>query len=99
MQWTFLRENRAVVAEKLRRGEYDGLVQTGLGRVDELAYLMASLNFFGHLAAIPVAEKRAGIPNDLQKRCLTLMPVLEVPTIANVPDRLFKDAGLSSTVR
>ena len=94
MQWTFLRENRAVVAEKLRRGEYDGLVQTGLGRADELVYLMASLNFFEHLAAIPVAEKRAGIPNDLQKRCLTLMPVLGVPTIANVPDRLFKDAGL-----
>ena len=48
-EWTFLRENREAVAEKLRRGEYDGLVQTGLGRADELVYLMASLKFFEHL--------------------------------------------------
>jgi hypothetical protein len=94
MQWTFLSENRAAVAEKLRRGEYDGLVQTGMGRADELVYLMASLKFFDHLDQIRVTEERAGIPNDLQKRCLALMPVLGIPTIANTPERLFKDAGL-----
>ena len=70
MEWTFLRENREAVAEKLRRGEYDGLVQTGLGRADELVYLMASLKFFEHLDQVAVVEERAGIPNDLQKRCL-----------------------------
>ena len=94
MQWTFLRENRAAVAEKLRRGEYDGLVQTGMGRADELVYLMTSLKFFDHLDQIEVPEERAGIPNDLQKRCLAIMPVLGIPTIANTPERLFKDAGL-----
>jgi len=94
MPWTWLRENRTAVADKLRRGEYDGLVQTGLGRADELVYLMASLNFFEHLDQIEIVEQRAGIPNDLQKRCLALLPVLGIPTIANVPDRLFKDAGL-----
>jgi len=40
-----LSENRAAVGKKLRRGEYDGLVQTGMGRTDELVYLMASLKF------------------------------------------------------
>jgi hypothetical protein len=94
MQWTFLRENREAVAEKLRRGEYDGLVQTGMGRADELVYLMASLKFFEHLDQVEVAEERAGIPNVLQKRCLAVMPVLGIPTIANTPERLFKDAGL-----
>jgi len=94
MQWTFLRENREAVAEKLRRGEYDGLVQTGMGRADELVYLMASLKFFEHLDQVAVAEERAGIPNALQKRCLAVMPVLGIPTIANTPERLFKDAGL-----
>jgi len=94
MQWTVLRESRETVAEKLRRGEYDGLVQTGLGRADELVYLMASLKFFDHLDQIEVPEERTGIPNDLQKRCLAIMPVVGIPTIANVPTRLFKDAGL-----
>ena len=94
MQWTFLSENRAAVAEKLRRGEYDGLVQTGMGRADELVYLMASLKFFEHLDQVEVVEERAGIPNGLQKRCLAVMPVLGIPTIANTPERLFKDAGL-----
>jgi hypothetical protein len=94
MQGTFLRENRESVAEKLRRGEYDGLVQTGMGRADELVYLMASLKFFDHLDQMKVPEERAGIPNDLQKRCLAIMPVLGIPTIANTPERLFKDAGL-----
>jgi len=94
MQWTFLRENREAVAEKLRRGEYDGLVQTGMGRADELVYLMASLKFFEHLDQVEVVEERAGIPNDLQKRCLAIMPVLGIPTIANIPERLFQDAGL-----
>jgi len=32
MAWALLRENREAVAAKLRRGEYDGLVQTGMGR-------------------------------------------------------------------
>ena len=94
MEWTLLCENRDAVAEKLRRGDYDGLVQTGMGRADELVYLMASLKFFDHLDQIKVTEKRAGIPNDLQKRCLAIMPVVGIPTIANVPERLFKDAGL-----
>lgn len=94
MEWTLLYENRDAVAEKLRRGEYDGLVQTGMGRADELVYLMAALKFFEHLDQVEVAEERAGIPNDLQKRCLAIMPVVGIPTIANVPDRLFKDAGL-----
>jgi len=94
MSWAFLSENHDAVAEKLRRGEYDGLVQTGLGRADELVYLMASLKFFDHLDQIQVAEERAGIPNDLQKRCLAILPVLGIPTIANTPERLFKDAGL-----
>ena len=36
MEWTFLRENREAVAEKLRRGEYaraidEGLATRGLG--------------------------------------------------------------------
>jgi len=94
MQWTCLSENRAAVGEKLRRGEYDGLVQTGMGRADELVYLMASLKFFDHLEQLPVTEARTGIPNDLQKRCLALMPLLGIPTIAHTPTRLFKDAGL-----
>jgi Transposase DDE domain len=94
MPWTFLNENRAAVAEKLRRGEYDGLVQTGMGRADELVYLMASLRFFEHLDQVEVVEERAGIPNDVQKRCLALLPVVGIPTIANTPARLFKDAGL-----
>jgi len=94
MEWTLLYENRDAVAEKLRRGEYDGLVQTGMGRADELVYLMASLKFFEHLDQVEVLEERAGIPNDLQKRCLAVMPVLGIPTIANTPERLFKDAGL-----
>ena len=94
MQWTFLRENREAVAEKLRRGEYDGLVQTGMGRTDELVYLMASLKFFEHLDRVEVVEERAGIPNDLQKRLLAILPVLGIPTLANTPARLFKDAGL-----
>jgi hypothetical protein len=94
MQWTLLCENRAAVAEKLQRGDYDGLVQTGMGRADELVYLMTSLKFFDHLDQIEIPEERAGIPNDLQKRCLAIMPVVGIPTIANVPERLFKDAGL-----
>lgn len=94
MPWTFLNENRAAVTEKLRRGEYDGLVQTGMGRADELVYLMASLKFFEHLDQVEVVEERAGIPNDLQKRCLAILPVVGIPTIANTPERLFKDAGL-----
>jgi hypothetical protein len=94
MAWALLRENREAVAAKLRRGEYDGLVQTGMGRADELVYLMNSLHFFDHLEQVEVKEERAGIPNDLQKRCLAVMPILGIPTIANVPDRLFKDAGL-----
>jgi hypothetical protein len=65
-----------------------------MGRADELVYLMASLKFFEHLDQVEVAEERVGIPNDLQKRCLAVMPVLGVPTIANTPERLFKDAGL-----
>jgi hypothetical protein len=94
MPWTFLNENRAAVAEKLRRGEYDGLVQTGMGRADELVYLMASLKFFEHIDQVKVVEERTGIPNDVQKRCLALLPVVGIPTIANTPARLFKDAGL-----
>jgi hypothetical protein len=94
MPWTFLNENRAAVTEKLRRGEYDGLVQTGMGRADELVYLMASLKFFEHLDQVEVVEERAGIPDDLQKRCLAILPVVGIPTIANTPERLFKDAGL-----
>ena len=94
MQWALLRENREGVAEKLRRGEYDGLVQTSMGRADELVYLMASLKFFEHLDQVAVIEERVGIPNGLQKRGLAIMPVLGIPTIANTPERLFKDAGL-----
>jgi hypothetical protein len=55
---------------------------------------MASLNFFEHLHQVEVVEERAGIPNDLQKRCLAILPVVGIPTIANTPERLFKDAGL-----
>jgi hypothetical protein len=65
-----------------------------MGRADELVYLMASLKFFEHLDQVEVVEERAGIPNDLQKRCLAVMPVLGIPTIANTPARLFQDAGL-----
>jgi len=39
-------------------------------------------------------EERAGVPNDLQKRCLAVMPILAIPTIANLPNHLFKDASL-----
>ena len=84
MPWTFLNENRTAVAEKLRRGEYDGLVQTSMGRADELVYLMASLKSFEHLDQVEVVEERTGITNALQKRCLAIMPVLGIPVSVRV---------------
>jgi len=94
MTWVLLRRNQERVLERLKRRDYDSVALSDLGRMDELVYLMVELGFFEHLGLIEIERERTGIPDDLKLNMLAVMPVLSIPNIHQVPDYLFKDAGI-----
>jgi len=94
MAWVLLRRNQERVLERLKRRDYDSVALSDLGRMDELVYLMVELGFFEHLGLIEIERERTGIPDDLKLNMLAVMPVLSIPNIHQVPDYLFKDAGI-----
>lgn len=94
MAWVLLKQNQERVLQRLKRGDYDSVALSTIGRLDELVYLMVELKFFLHLGLIELNRQREGIPDDLMLNLLGIMPIFGVPNINQVPGTLLKDAGV-----
>src|SRR3972149_5567873 len=76
--WEWRRQDRAAVLDALKNGERPfAAMAAGLTELDELAYLAYSLGVFEALQLLKVGRKRDGIPDDLLKRTLVVLPFIQ----------------------
>src|SRR5512135_3604386 len=94
MNGEWRRNDRALVLECLRQGEYDALATTSQGALDELAHLTAELGVWEALNVIQVSREREGIPDDLLLRTLTVLPFIEAVGLSAAAETLFQDAAV-----
>ena len=94
MTWELRRNDRALVLECLRQGEYDAIATSSQGALDELAHLTAELGVWDALQVIQVHRERDGIPDDLLLRTLTLLPFVEAMGLSAAAETLFQDAAI-----
>ncbi len=94
MTWEWRRHDRAFVLECLQRGDYDAIVTSRQGALDELAHLTAALGVWDALEVLQVYREREGIPDDLLLRTLTLLPFIEALGLSAAAETLFQDAAI-----
>src|ERR1700694_1483919 len=92
MAW--YRNDKAAVAEALRRGERPDLATTmASGPLDELVALHEELGIFAILDELEVQRARAGVPDELLLRTLARLPFVEQACLSGASEILFREPG------
>jgi len=93
MEW--YRNDKAAVAEALRRGERPDLATTmASGPLDELVALHQDLGIFAILDELEVQRARAGIPDELLLRTLATLPFVEQASLRGGSSGLFREPAV-----
>ena len=93
MAW--YRNDKAAVAEALRRGERPDLATTmASGPLDELVALHQELGIFAILDELEVQRARAGVPDELLLRTLATLPFVEQASLSAGSSVLFREPAV-----
>src|SRR5258708_4254736 len=93
MAW--YRNDKAAVAEVLRRGERPDLATTmASGPLDELVALHQELGIFAVLDELEVQRARAGVPDELLLRTLATLPFVEQASLSGASEVLFREPAV-----
>ena len=93
MEW--YRNDKAAVAEALRRGERPDLATTmASGPLDELVALHEELGIFALLDELEVERERAGVPDELLLRTLATLPFVEAASLSGASEVLFREPAV-----
>jgi hypothetical protein len=93
MEW--YRNDKAAVAEALRRGERPDLATTmASGPLDELVALHEELGIFALLDELEVQRERAGVPDELLLRTLATLPFVEAASLSGASEVLFREPAV-----
>src|SRR6266852_3360955 len=93
MEW--YRNDKAAVAEALRRGERPDLATTmASGPLDELVALHQELGIFAILDELEVQRTRAGVPDELLLRTLATLPFVEQAALSGASEVLFREPAV-----
>jgi hypothetical protein len=93
MAW--YRNDKAAVAEALRRGERPDLATTmASGPLDELVALHQDLGVFAILDELEVHRARAGVPDELLLRTLATLPFVEQASLSGAAEVLFREPAV-----
>src|SRR5947199_9230060 len=93
MEW--YRNDKAAVAEALRRGERPDLATTmASGPLDELVAFHQDLGMFAILDEIEVQRTRAGVPDELLLRTLATLPFVEQASLSGASAVLFREPAV-----
>src|SRR5256884_180215 len=93
MAW--YRNDKAAVAEALRRGERPDLATTmASGPLDELVALHEELGIFAILEEVEAQRKRAGVPDELLLRTLATLPFVEQASLSGAAEVLFREPAV-----
>ncbi len=93
MEW--YRNDKAAVAEALRRGERPDLATTmASGPLDELVAFHQALGIFAILDELEVQRARAGVPDDLLLRTLATLPFVEQASLSGGSSVLFREPAV-----
>src|SRR5579884_3253517 len=93
MAW--YRNDKAAVAEALRRGERPDLATTmARGPLHELVALHEELGIFAILEELEVQRARAGVPDELLLRMLATLPFVEQASLSGGSEVLFREPAV-----
>jgi hypothetical protein len=93
MEW--YRNDKAAVAEALRRGERPDLATTmASGPLDELVALHQALGIFAIVDELEVQRTRAGIDDELLLRTLATLPFVEQASLSGASEVLFRESAV-----
>ena len=93
MEW--YRNDKAAVAEALRRGERPDLATTmASGPLDELVALHEELGIYAIVEQLAVQRKRAGVPDALLLRTLATLPFVEQASLSGATEVLFREPAV-----
>ena len=93
MEW--YRNDKAAVAEALRRGERPDLATTmASGPLDELVALHQELGIFTILDELEVQRARAGVPDELLLRTLATLPFVKPASLSGAAEVLFREPAV-----
>src|ERR1700736_2482547 len=93
MEW--YRNDKAAVAEALRRGERPDLATTmASGPLDELVALHQELGIFAILDELEVQRARAGVPDELLLRTLATLPFVEQASLSGASEVLYGEPAV-----
>jgi hypothetical protein len=93
MEW--YRNDKAAVAEALRRGERPDLATTmASGPLDELVALHQALGIFAIVDELEVQRTRAGIDDELLLRTLATLPFVEQASLSGASEVLFREPAV-----
>ncbi len=93
MAW--YRNDKAAVAEALKRGERPDLATTmASGPLDELVALHQELGIFAILDELEVQRARAGVPDELLLRTLATLPFVEQASLSGASEVLFREPAV-----
>ncbi len=93
MEW--YRNDKAAVAEALRRGERPDLATTmASGPLDELVALHEELGILAILDQVEVQRERAGVPDTLLVRTLATLPFVEQASLSGGSSVLFREPAV-----
>src|SRR5437588_2282095 len=93
MEW--YRNDKAAVAEALRRGERPDLATTmASGLLDELVALHQELGIFAIVEELEVQRARAGIADELLLRTLATLPFVEQASLSGASEVLFREPAV-----
>lgn len=93
MAW--YRNDKAAVAEALRRGERPDLATTmASGPLDELVALHEELGILAIVDELEVQRARAGVPDALLLRTLATLPFVEQASLSGASEVLFREPAV-----
>jgi hypothetical protein len=93
MEW--YRNDKAAVAEALRRGERPDLATTmASGPLDELVALHEELGIFAILDDLEVQRARAGVPDEQLLHTLATLPFVEQASLSGASEVLFREPAV-----
>jgi hypothetical protein len=93
MEW--YRNEKAAVAEALRRGERPDLATTmASGPLDELVALHEEVGILAIVEQLEVQRKRAGVPDALLLRTLATLPFVEQASLSGATEVLFREPAV-----
>lgn len=93
-RWEWREHDRARVLACLRAGEYEAIVTSGQSELDVLAHLAAELGILEAVQLLRAKRERAGIPDELLLRTLTVLPFVEAMGLSAAASTLFADAAI-----